>query len=250
MPKTTEAKIYLAAFLAVIQIFIILVFAGLMRLPVGVTSFLLLAWALAWVALLAVVFIQRMKGKQAPSQPERQPHAAHAASIADKGRESLLDIGFIATFGKNTVVPYRTKPLPTSVEAIQPFIQIHNRRMRPCRIVFEILDDRSKLIFSRAIEKIYPQGVHIITPAARLRIGSQTPSGMWALRIRFNNQVLALHHFGWHVDEVVSLDGRINADGEIDEHIAAMLVDDYSAPLSLDDLLAQQEPSSFDQNQR
>jgi hypothetical protein len=242
--KTPESKALLAAVLAVLQVFAILIFASVTRISVGGLSFLFWSCGIVWLAIFIVWFASRWQHtKAAQPTPEsmRQPHAAHAAIVADKGRESLLDIGFVAFWGKNTIVPYRTKPLPTSVETLQPFIQVHNRRRRQCHVVFEILDDNDKLIFSREIHKTYPKGVHFITPPARLRLGDQIPDGMWALRIRFNGQVLALHHFGWHVDDVMSVDGHITADGEIDEQVASMLVDDYSAPLSLDDLLATSE---------
>jgi hypothetical protein len=241
--KTTESKILLVAVLAALQVFGILIFSSVAHITVGGTSFLFWVWGIVWLAIFIAWIASRQRAKAAQSTAAliRQPHAAHAAVIAEKGRESLLDIGFVAFWGKNTIVPYRTKPLPTSVEALQPFIQIHNRRRRQCHVVFEILDGSSTLIFSRDIQKTYPKGIHFITPPARLRVGDQTTDGMWALRIRFNGQVLALHHFGWHVDDVVSVDGHINADGEIDEQIVSMLVDDYAAPLSLDDLLSTQD---------
>jgi len=234
----TGNKFTLFMLLLALNIVGVLALASALRLSVSTTTFIFWMVAMVWLALIMTVLGLRASHKP---DPQQQLHAAIAAKVAGRRRDALLDIGFIGFWGKNSMYTYRTQPVPTSAETLQPYVQIRSKRRRTVRVEFDILNDLERLVFRREVQLRLEAGVHFVTPPARLRLGQHVPLGQWTLEVRVNNILMARHQFSWVADEVMSVEGHLNADGEVDEQIAALLVDNYAAPLSLDDLLTGEE---------
>jgi hypothetical protein len=186
------------------------------------------------------LYIYRRLEDSRQSLPEpviRQlPHARCASIIRNK---SLMDIGFVAFWGKNQRAIYQTQSIPTSVEALQPYIQIHFKRYAQFRIDFEIMNDGGERVFYQTIHTWMDNG-NFVTPTTRFRL-ENVPTGEWKLRVYVDHVLWANHRFTWVEDTVKGVEGNIRADGEVNEELLGLLSDDYSERMSLDELLSESD---------
>ncbi|MFN8374244.1 MAG: hypothetical protein U0694_15365 [Anaerolineae bacterium] len=151
----------------------------------------------------------------------------------------VVDIGVIAFWGKNSAHAHRTSSVLTSADAIQPYVELQPNAQGKSQIVFTLLNSRGEVVFERDIIRTLKRGERLLmTPPARLPLGQADFDGEWALQVTVNGLLMAVHYFTWRIDDVSSVEGSIDSDGEIDEAIVPLLADNYAQPLSLDDLLA------------
>jgi hypothetical protein len=198
------------------------------------------------VVVVPIYLYSRLQGthQNSPATETRRqlPHAAKASIVRAK---TLLDIGFIAFWGKETVTAYRTEPIPTTVDVLQPFIQIRLYLPPQYRVDFEITDHNGKQVFFQGIEAQSKNNISFITPAARFRLDEKIRAEMlkteWKLRVYTNGNLFAQHRFTWLEDNVKQVEGRVNADGEVSAELLSLLADDYAEKMSLDDLLSAQD---------
>jgi len=161
-----------------------------------------------------------------------------------------VDIGVFGHRGDSTPRLYRTRRVPMDVDYLQPFIQLRLPKRAKGQITFEIIDDHGETLFFRAEKHELPRGRTLVVPSRRLPVHDalDMDEGNWTLRVRVGDTLLAEHSFGWieGVDEFVA--ENIAEDGEISNELRAAMAESRLQKMSLDDLLAFQEPDPQQSN--
>jgi hypothetical protein len=182
-------------------------------------------------------------------------HALQAVKEAgldpDQVRVLVTDIGFMAFKGEQDPVVHRSRPIPDDVESIQPFVQLRVPTKAVGRIRFEIIDSDGQVLFVREENHQLERGRNLITPAARLPIHeAQAMHDSWELRISADGMPLSAHFFDWDETSVRAVRRHLTEDGEITGELRAALAANRLEKVSLDDLLADQEDTSENEQQR
>ncbi|MBK8024288.1 MAG: hypothetical protein IPK19_23360 [Chloroflexi bacterium] len=173
-------------------------------------------------------------------------HAASAAREAgidvDSARVYPVDLGLMAFSGDEDPIVYRTSAIPTDMDYLQPYIQLHLPVRAHGKIRFEIRDAVGERIFVHEVQRDLMPGDNLVTPAARLPIHDQLDfDGAWELRISANDQPMAVHRLTWRETGSRLIRQHIQADGEISRELKTLVEDSRLGRLSLDEMLADQE---------
>jgi hypothetical protein len=188
----------------------------------------------------ALYALQDSSGKDVVIAPHGW-EAMRAANVTPN-RESpawIVNIGLIALWNRQTAYLYHSHAIPVTAEALQPYIEIHFNRMQKWNITFEIRDQYNDRVFYHGINQFFGAATRLLIPPASVPLHKLTHNGDWTLHVWLNGAPLAKHIFRWRYDNIETLEGNIESDGEVDDSVLALLADNYAQPLSLDDLLAQ-----------
>ncbi len=187
-----------------------------------------------------------------PAQPRADQVYAHALDAVrhaglDPAEIYVLptDIGVMAFSGDQEPTIYRTRPVPDDVDYIQPFVQLRLPTRAHGRIRFEIVDSDNQVLFVHEEDYDFQRGRNLITPAARLPIhDAHAMQKGWQLRISADGMVIAEHDFEWQESTSRAIRRHLSEDGEINNEVRAMMADNRLQKLSLDELLADQDDDS------
>lgn len=169
----------------------------------------------------------------------------------DQVKVLVTDIGFMAFKGDQDPVVHRSRPVPDDVESIQPFVQLRVPTKAVGRIRFEIVDSDGQVLFVREENHQLERGRNLITPAARLPIHeAQAMHDSWELRVSADGVLLASHFFDWEETSARAVRRHLTEDGEITGELKAALAANRLEKVSLDDLLADQDDDSENQQQQ
>lgn len=157
------------------------------------------------------------------------------------------DIGLLAYEGDAQPKIYRAMDIPTSASHLRPFIVLNLSRVFPelsdekHTVRFNLFDEEGKLRFTARAR--FTTQDHFITPKTYLPLDDQHPDGKWSLQVMAGDQPLAIHEFGW-----LQMGGVVRAqytgDGEISTEQRRGRLEAPDVPISLDELLADQEQRS------
>ncbi len=187
-----------------------------------------------------------------PAQPRADQVYAHALDAVrraglDPAETHVLptDIGVMAFSGDQEPTIYRTRPVPDDVDYIQPFVQLRLPTRAHGRIRFEIVDSDNQVLFVHEEDHDFQRGRNLITPAARLPIhDAHAMQKGWQLRISADGMVIAEHDFQWQESTSRVIRRQLSEDGEINNEVRAMMAENRLQKLSLDELLADQDEES------
>ncbi|MBL8130443.1 MAG: hypothetical protein JNL42_01190 [Anaerolineae bacterium] len=185
--------------------------------------------------------------KETPAEaPRVYDHAVDAARNAGIAPESAqvypVDVGFMAFSGDDDPIVYRTSAIPTDMDYIQPYIQLHLPVRAQGKVTFEIRDAVGERIFVHEIQRELSPGDNLITPAARLPVHDELDfDGAWELRISANGIPVAVHRITWRESSSRLIRQHIQEDGEISRELKTLVEDSRLGRLSLDEMLSDQE---------
>lgn len=176
-------------------------------------------------------------------------HALDAMQSAghdpQRAQVQTVDIGVMAFTGQQPPVLYRSQPVPTGVDYIQPFVILRLPTTAMGRVRFEIARDDGQPIFIHEDMHDLPPGRTLIMPTMRLPL-ARLPSfnGRWQMRVSADGVLLAVHRLAWNVPNakaVPSMYVPLKEDGELRVEVRTLLERSRLEPLTLDELLAPQD---------
>lgn len=185
----------------------------------------------------------------AEAEPEREgrvyPHARRAARRAgitvEQARVYPTDIGLIGYRAGQAPVVFRSGAVPPDIESIQPYLELYVPMRVHGRLRFELRNARGAPVFAHTVEQDLAHGVNLISPPARLPIDlAAARDGHWELHISANEVPIAVHRIAWASGAAELVRQHMLSDGEISPALSNMLSEAELAPLSIDDLLADQ----------
>lgn len=156
----------------------------------------------------------------------------------------LEDIGLLVYTDDGQPAISRDETIPAFARYLRPFISLYWPLDQGAlgRIKFELLDDRQVVRFVSEGHYVVKPGVNFITPTRQLPMGDHERGGEWALRVSVGGELLALHRFSVVPDMGADFRAHLREDGEIAEWLARAALEVPVEPLSLDALLADQQP--------
>ncbi|MDX2075022.1 MAG: hypothetical protein SFZ02_01215 [bacterium] len=180
-----------------------------------------------------------------------QSHALDAVQAVDINPNwaSLLplDIGFIG-FVLNKPTIYRITPIPSTINAIQPFVKLRARHATKKQVRFDIQDDKGAVVFRFERQYKLRIGENLITPPSRMPILLDSPvNGLWKLCLWVNDEPLAEHRFGWETPSGGIVMMPVSQDGEISEELTSEF-EAYMDEMSLEELLGNGDQLSQKKN--
>jgi|SRR5579871_426196 len=165
----------------------------------------------------------------------------------DSPQVIIDDIGLLAYEGDAQPKIYRAMDIPTTASHIRPFIVLDLSRVLPelsdekHTVRFNLFDDSGNLRFTARAR--FTSQDHFITPKTYMPLDDQHPDGRWSLHVMAGDQPLAIHEFGW-----LQMGGAVRAqytgDGEISMEKRRSRLEGEEVPVSLDELLADQDQRS------
>ena len=157
------------------------------------------------------------------------------------------DIGLLIYRGESQPKINRTTDIATDVTHVRPFVVLNIRRFGatrdriPSTIRFNLVDQSGNLRFTARSR--FATDNHFVTPSTWLPLDDQNPDGKWLLQVMAGDQPLAIHEFGW-----LKMGGTVRAeftgDGEISVNKRRERLQAADVPVSLDELLADQDERS------
>jgi hypothetical protein len=194
----------------------------------------------------------RRSVQAAPRRPsEPLSHAAEAVAAAGHSPDELallpIDVGFLAYTGGERPVVHREAPIPDTVDYVQPFIELYLERAAAGTLRFEIVDGQGEVVYVREERRELKAGSTPVIPATRLPVGDFLYTDEnWALRVYAANTLIAEHTFGW-IDPVTvgtALREHLYEDGELSADLEVLVEDAALQPMSLDELLGEEEQAA------
>ena len=169
--------------------------------PEGVAFFVtFLVWAIATGVMLWLVM---RGGRRLRREGAQRPHTDRAVRRAhpDPKLESeydLLDVG-VKPFriGNHT---FRDEAIPDDIPQFYPTVRLWMKRAFFGRLYFEFFDEYGEKIphFTRSQRVLLMSGHRNITPRQVVKIDMNGyPEGVWQMRVRLDDRVLAAHQFAW-----------------------------------------------------
>lgn len=176
------------------------------------------------------------------------PHADEAVRRAgidpDRAGLTLTDVGLIVYGPEPRPVVHRELAVPDTADYVQPFAELKAVRAARGVLTFELVDPAGEVVYRREEQQQIKAGKTAVIARTRLPMGDHFDfSQGWTLRLYANDVLLAEHPFGWFdpsnrteaLREVMSNDGELTAD------LSALMEDEGFQPMSLDDLLGEEE---------
>ncbi len=168
---------------------------------------------------------------------------ARAGHVIAENSIHLHDIGLLVYDDLKTPKIYRTSDIPTDAAYLRPFVVLNQPEMPGASgggvLRFSLIDSKRKLRYtSRAKYRLHP-GQNFVTPPTWLPLTDQQPDGAWMLHVTLSDTPFAILNFQW-LQVGGAQRARFNGDGEIDARTLQKLGGPAQAPLSLDELLADQ----------
>ncbi len=168
---------------------------------------------------------------------ERAGHVISESSL------HLHDIGLLAYDDARSPKIYRTSDIPTDAAYLRPFVVLTQPEMPGASgngvLRFSLIGGERKLRYtSRARYKLHP-GQNFVTPPTWLPLAEQSLEGTWTLHVMVGDRPFGVIDFEW-LQVGGAQRAQFNGDGEIDARTLRQLGGVRQAPLSLDELLADQ----------
>jgi hypothetical protein len=202
---------------------------------------------------------------QASAKPD-QARASPAAEASDRAlrlagydpesvRVRLEDIGLlIYTGGREPTAIARLDAVRQDASHIRPFIRLRSPLgyATTQRITFELTDAQGAIFYRAAEDYAVNPGLNLVAPNTWLPLAKLNAQGHWILQVILGKTRLAVHPFRWQavtaptsqpIFTAVSGDIVLNTDGEL-ATMRAATERLRTQPLSLDDLLADQEQTA------
>lgn len=188
---------------------------------------------------------------QAKWAADRIPRAVANKAVLRAGNRldtwelDLFDIGVLAYHGDKTPDICRMDAVSSDTTHIRPFVVINLPYAQgKGTINFTLYDGHGDKQYSTA--KVYQlkEGPNFITPPTWLPLPDDRDAGRWSLRVSIGERALAAHEFDVNHKSDAATRKFIAEDGEIDPWLSKALTEqgNDSSGVSLDDLLAEQEP--------
>lgn len=182
-------------------------------------------------------------------------HAIRAVHAAGHNPDDLpvlpVDLGMIVFFNDEAPAVYRTSEVPDDADYIQPFIEMRVPVDATGKVRFELLDAQGKTVFVHEDYHELRRGRNLISPSARLPIHDELQlDTAWQLNVYGDGVLLVCHDFMWQPmreQPGTHIRKHIGEDGEISSELRAIMAESRLQPLSLDDLLADQEEAAAQQ---
>lgn len=182
-------------------------------------------------------------------------HAIHAVHAAGHNPDDLpvlpMDLGMIVFFNNEAPAVYRTSDVPDDADYIQPFVELRVPVDATGKVRFELLDAQGKPVFVHEDYHELRRGRNLISPSARLPIHDELElDTFWRLNVYGDGVLLVRHEFMWQPmreQPGTHIRKHIGEDGEISSELRAIMAESRLQPLSLDDLLADQEEAAQQQ---
>lgn len=153
-----------------------------------------------------------------------------------------VDLGLIVFRGDEGPALQRTTAIDDDVDYIQPFVQLRVPVKAVGRVKFEIYDNARQPVFIHEDKHLLERGRNLIIPTTRLPIhDEQEMDGRWEMRITADNIIIARHTFEWQSSEDAGFHKHVGEDGELSSELRAVLEEQKSQSMSLDELLAYQD---------
>jgi hypothetical protein len=171
--------------------------------------------------------------------------AARRAGVdLDRAAVLPIDIGLAAfdETGSAAALYQSSEVFKDFGSAVQPYIRLYLPRRAKGRIRFELVDAAGGVVFVHEGVYTLEPGANLISPPARLPLRDPAAlRGRWELRVTADGVLIAVHPFRWSYERAMKPNLRLASDGEISPEHHDLLAEDRFEPLSLDDLLADQE---------
>jgi hypothetical protein len=172
-------------------------------------------------------------------------HALKAVRSAQQNPDTLsvlpTDIGLITFIHDVAPGVYRTQDVPDDLDYVQPFVELRVPVDARGKVRFEIIDATGKPVFIHEDYHDLRRGRNLVSPGARLPVHDELEIGSaWQIRVYADGILLATHLFYWYTP-MEGIRQHIGEDGEISSELRAIVAESRLQPLSLDDLLAEQE---------
>ncbi len=174
---------------------------------------------------------------------EHAQEAARRAGIdLTDARVYPLDIGVMAFHEGDAPVVHRTAALAPEIDSVQPYLELYVPMRVEGTIRFEMRDSDGVVRFAHTVQRTLSRGANLITPPARLPIDAgMSLDGRWELRISANGIPIASHFLEWSARATSLIGQHLGADGEISPELTDLIAESQFAPLSLDELLSDQD---------
>lgn len=130
-------------------------------------------------------------------------HAAAAMIRADQDPDTMrmlvTDIGLLTVGEGQRPLAYRDDPLPTSVPALLPFVELETRVRSSGKLRFKVSDEQGTVRYQCEQSESLPSGRLQIQALTSFQITEgRTLDVPWSLKIYADDVLLADHQFTWH----------------------------------------------------
>lgn len=190
-----------------------------------------------------------VRARRSSDTLEAFPHAIKAAHAAgNHPRPDNVypsDIGILVYREGEEPMIVRDWEAPDDISYMQPYIELHLPQAAKGNIRFEILDTRGRMMFAREEVRDLKRGRNLVLPHTRLPLTASIDlEDGWSLRVLADGYLLATHTInfmeGAQFDQS-PLAAHIGEDGEISAQLQEALQDRSDSPISIDDLLSDQD---------
>ncbi len=177
-----------------------------------------------------------------PAAREAMQRAGHPHGV--KGLQ-LEDIGLLVYHGPGNPRIHRANDVPSDASHIRPFVWLNYSSGTDRREVvsFALLDDRWKAQHVARESVALRPGRNFVTPSTWLPMDDQQPGGSWTLEVWIGDaladSLLGIHEFQW-LEVGGKLREQFNVEGELAERTRRLADLDTSGPVSVDELLEEQ----------
>jgi len=209
------------------------------------------------VILLGVAGIRFMRSPSEkfsrPLNRERPISEAEQAAMAGMhraGRErkytqlQLIDIGLLVYEGTTHPRIFRLADVPSSATHIRPYIVLYQPVMPNSSghggVRLDLRDHDGTLRYTSDETYTLKPGKNFITPPTWLPLHNQPTEDGWTLEVRVGDTLIGVHTINW-LQIGGATRAQFNDEGEIDPRARRWKELDFDEPLSLEDLLAEQE---------
>lgn len=190
-----------------------------------------------------------VRARRSTDSIEAFPHAVKAAHAAGnypkEGGVYPSDIGVLAYREGEEPMIVRDWEAPDDISYMQPYIELYVPRTASGNIRFEIFNTRGRLMYAREENRDLKAGRNLILPRTRLPLTASIDlEDGWHLRVLADGYLLADHTINFMEADQFNqspLAAHIGEDGEISAQLQEALQDRDDSPLSIDDLLSDQD---------
>ncbi|MBC8100534.1 MAG: hypothetical protein H7Y11_13915 [Armatimonadetes bacterium] len=180
-------------------------------------------------------------------------HVLEAITTAGNDPDALtvlpIDLGVLVYSGNREPEMHRNQPLPSSAQFVRPFVELELPRAATGRIRFELLDSGGKVVFADEKPRTLQRGTNALVSDTWLRLhAGLTLDGMWQMKVYADGLLLANHVFEWGNAPQRKAPARpqVQEDGEISPELRQIIAENRLQRISLDELLADQQPDTQD----
>jgi hypothetical protein len=188
---------------------------------------------------------QPVRHERTTTAEQIHSHALKAVRSAQQNPDTLsvlpTDIGLITFIRDEAPGVYRTQDVPDDLDYVQPFVELRVPVDARGKVRFEVIDANGAPVFIHEDYHDLRRGRNLISPSARLPVHDELEiDTAWQLRVYADGILLANHLFYWYTPDE-GIRQHIGEDGEMSSELRAIVAESRLQPLSLDDLLAEQE---------